>query len=71
MLAVFKGESLKVILFSKINRFLRSTTQGSILTDVIKKMNYNCINRFKFCLSLYPLLILTRTPFNNSLRVIK
>ena len=35
--AVFKGNSSKVILFSKINKFLRSTTQGSIRTD-LKKM---------------------------------
>ena len=41
ILAVFKGETFKVILFSKINRFIRSTTQGSIRTDLIKKNNYN------------------------------
>ena len=28
-------------------------------------MNYHYKTRFKFCLSPYPLLILTRTPFNN------
>ena len=38
-------------------------TQGSIRIDVIKKMNYNYITWFKLCLSLYPLLILTPTPF--------
>ena len=36
-LAVFKGERSKVILFSKINLFLRSATQGSIRRDLIKK----------------------------------
>ena len=30
-----------------------------------KKMNYNYITRFKFGLFLYPLLILTRTPFKT------
>ena len=63
ILAVFKGETLKVILFSKLNRFLRSMTQGSIRTD--KKMDYNYITRLKFCFSLYPLLILTCTPFQE------
>ena len=29
ILALFNGERSNVILFSKINRFLRSTTQGS------------------------------------------
>ena len=28
-------------------------------------MNYNYIARFKFCLFLYPLVILARTPFNS------
>ena len=28
-----------------------------------KKITYNYITRFKLCLSLYPFLILTRTPF--------
>ena len=65
MLAVVNGERSKVILFSKINRFLRSKTQGSISIDLIKKMNYNYITRFKFRLSLYPLLIPTRTPFKT------
>ena len=37
ILAVFKGERSKVILFSKINRVLRSMTQGSIRLDLIKK----------------------------------
>ena len=37
ILAVFNGERSKVILFSKISRFLHSTTQGSIRTDLIKK----------------------------------
>ena len=37
ILAVFKGETSKVILFSKIYRFLRSMTQNSIRTDLIKK----------------------------------
>ena len=54
-----------MILFSKINRFLSSTTHGSIRTDLIKKMNYNYKTRFKFYLFLYPLLILTRIPFKR------
>ena len=37
-----------------------------IRTDLIKKNNYNYITRFKFCLSLYPLLKLTRTPFKDN-----
>ena len=38
ILALFKGETLKVILFSKINIFLRSMTQGSIRTDLIQNL---------------------------------
>ena len=34
----------------------------------VQKINYAYIIRFKFCLSLYPLLILTRTPFNHVFR---
>ena len=37
ILAVFNENASKVILFWKINRFLRSTTQGSIHRDLIKK----------------------------------
>ena len=36
---VFDGEASKEILFSNINRCLRLTTQGSIRTDLIKKLN--------------------------------
>ena len=36
ILAVLNSERSKVILFSKINQFLRSMTQGSIRTDLIK-----------------------------------
>ena len=35
------------------SRFLRSTTQGLIHRDLIKKKNYNYITGFKFWLSLY------------------
>ena len=35
---IFIGKTSKVILFSKINRFLRLMTQGSIRTDLIKKI---------------------------------
>ena len=38
-----KGETLEVVLFSKINRFLRSMTLGSIRTDSIKNELYNPI----------------------------
>ena len=34
-----------------------------------QQMNYKCINRFEFCLSLYPLLILTRTPFKKHINI--
>ena len=37
ILAVFNGGTSKVILFFKINRFLRLTTQGWKHTDLIKK----------------------------------
>ena len=65
ILAVFNEKASKVILFWKINRFLRSTTQGSIHRDLIKK-NYNYITRFKFWSSLYSLLMLTCTPFKSN-----
>ena len=52
------------IILKKINRVLRSATQGWIHRDLIKKKKKsNNITQFKFWLSLYPLLILTRTPF--------
>ena len=41
ILAVFKGETSKEILFLKMNRFLRSAIQGSILRDLIKKLIKN------------------------------
>ena len=41
-----------------------------IRTDLIKKTNYNYITRFKLCISLYPLLILTRTPSTKALNKI-
>ena len=62
----FVKHFFKLILFWKINLFLRSATQRSIHRELIKKINYQYITRFKFWLSLYhPLLILTRTPFKN------
>ena len=74
-LAVFNGERSKVILFLKINPFLRSTTQSSIRTDLIKKINYNYITRFKFCFvappqvgrrpSVSPALTLWGTPWKT------
>ena len=36
ILAVVYDQTSKVILFKKINRFLRSATQGSIDRDLIK-----------------------------------
>ena len=36
-----------------------------------QNMNYNYITRFKFCLSLYPLLILTCTPFKRECILIR
>ena len=54
-----KWRNVKSDLFSKINQFLRSMTQRFDLN------NYKYITRFKFCLFLNPLLILTRTPFNE------
>ena len=38
ILAQFNGETSKVILVKKINRFLRSMTQGLINRDFIKKI---------------------------------
>ena len=35
------------------------------------KINYTYLTRFKFCLSLYPLLILTRTPFKEVFKISK
>ena len=67
ILVVFNLKTSKGILFWKINRFLRSTTKGSMsqYTKNWSKINYNFWTRFKFWLSLYSFWILTRTPFKN------
>ena len=39
ILSIFDGKRSKVILFSKIKRFLRSTTQGSRRTDLALPLN--------------------------------
>ena len=69
VLPVFNDKESKVNLFWKINRFLRSRTSGLIHRDFIKKINNIFITRFKFCLSLYSLSKLTRTPFKRIISV--
>ena len=61
-MAVFSDKASKVILFWKINRFLRTTTQGSIRTDLKKKLFLVLKSALD---SVYPYTLkLIRTPFN-------
>ena len=54
---IFNCETAKVILFSKINRFLVFTFNDTWLDTnrFDKKINFYYTTRFKFCLSFYPL----------------
>ena len=59
------GETSKVFKFKKKSIFKFNDT-GLDTHRFDQKLKYNYINRFKFCLSLYPLLVLTRTlPLTN------
>ena len=58
ILAVFIGERSKVILFYKNKSIFTFNDTGLDTHRFGKKMNYNYTTRFKFFLSLYPLLIL-------------
>ena len=46
ILAAFNDEMSKKILFSKINKVLRSTTQGSIHRDLMKKYTFIILRTF-------------------------
>ena len=66
-LNLYFGRNVKSDLILKNKLIFTLNDTGLDTYRFVQKINYTYLSRYKFLLSLYPLLILTRTPFKCDL----